>query len=185
MLPALLAAVGLPLLTKIVGAALGRIDNPFAKAAADALGKVGDAVTGRAITPEQIAEANRHIETLAEIDASETRTALTEINRSMRAELASGDAYVRRWRPTFGYAVAFTWVLQVAALVYAIVRHPAEAAKIVEAMAGLGFIWGVALSVLGISVWKRSADKARALGDAPAGLLDLLTAPKSKPKKEN
>ena len=185
MLPALLAAIGLPVLTKIVGAALGRIDNPFAKAAADALGMVGDAVAGRAISPEQVAEANRHIETLAEIDSTETRTALTEINRSMRAELASGDAYVRRWRPTFGYAVAFTWVLQVGALVYTIVWHPAEATKIVEAMASLGFIWGVALSVLGISVWKRSVDKARALGEPPPGLIETLAAARSKPKKES
>ncbi len=66
-----------------------------------------------------------------ELSREETRQ-LAEINATMRAEAASGDGYVRCWRPTLGYAVALTWTAT---------------------------IWGIALGVLGVAVVKRSQDK--------------------------
>lgn len=101
---------------------------------------------------------------MAILESNETRTALTQINETFRSEVRSEDAYVRRWRPTFGYAVAVTWVAQVGALVYAIVRHPDQAGTIIAAMASLSFIWGIALSILGVNVVKRSSDKRLAAG---------------------
>jgi hypothetical protein len=167
MLPALIASIGLPILTRVVGAALGRIDNPVAKAASDALTSAGAAMDKSDISPDQLREANRHIEQMAVLESNETRAALTQINETFRAEVRSDDPYVRRWRPTFGYAVALTWVLQVGALVYAIVRHPEQAGAIIAAMASLSFIWGIALSVLGVNAVKRSQDKLLAAGQPP------------------
>ncbi len=167
MLPALIASIGLPILTKVVGAALGRIDNPVAKAASDALTTAGNAIDKSEISPDQLREANRHIEQMALLESTETRTALSQINETYRSEVRSDDAYVRRWRPTFGYAVALTWVLQVGALVYAIVQHPEQAGAIIAAMASLSFIWGIALSILGVNVVKRSQDKQLATGQTP------------------
>jgi hypothetical protein len=171
---AAIAAIGLPVLTRVLEGALGRIDHPAAKGAAEALRHVGGAVAGRAIGPEQVADANRHIEAMARLEAEQIKTALAEVNQTFRAEVGSDDAYVRRWRPTFGYAVAFTWCLQVAGLVYAIVARPADAAAIVAAMDSLTVIWGVALSVLGVSVVKRSADKAAAAGAPPGGVVGAV-----------
>lgn len=178
MLPlALLAEIGLPFLVRAVGGALGLIDNPVAKAASEALDKAGAAMSGGDIKPEQIAEANRHIERMAAIESEEARTALRQVNRTMRAEVRSDDAYVRRWRPTFGYAVALTWTAQTAALVWAVVATPASAGPIIAAMSGLSVMWGIALSVLGVSVVKRSRDKAAAAGLADGtGLLETLLA---------
>jgi len=159
MIAALLAQIGLPLLVRTVGSALGLIDNPVAAAAAQALKSVDAAVSDGSITPDAIAEANRHVEKLAELDSADTQAALHEINQTMRAETASEDAYVRRMRPTFGYIMALTWCAQMGGLAYVIVTQPAQAGAVVNAMSSLGTIWSVGLAVLGIYVYKRSDDK--------------------------
>lgn len=175
MIPALLASVGLPLVIRLAGRALGRIDNPVAQTAANALDQAGEAMTRREITPEQVRDANRHLERMAEIESEEFRTAMREVNRTMRTELRSDDAYVRRWRPTFGYAVAVTWVVQVGGLVYAIVEFPEHAGEIIAAMNSLSVIWGIALSVLGVNVAKRSQDKRLEAGEpAEPGVVTAL-----------
>ena len=100
---------------------------------------------------------------------------LAQVNATMRAEAASHDAYVRRWRPTFGYLTALTWAGQCGGLVYAIVATPAYAAELIQAVTALTPMWGVALAVLGINVHKRSQDKQVAKGQSPdTGLLGAL-----------
>jgi len=107
--------------------------------------------------------------------AREESRLLSEINATMRAEAASGDAYVRRWRPTFGYAVAATWAATMAAISWAIVATPARAPEIIAAMVNTSPIWGIALGVLGVAVVKRSHDKATASGaPLPEGPLAAL-----------
>jgi hypothetical protein len=169
MIPALLAQLGLPLLIRAVGAGLGRIDDPVARTAAEALGTVEAAVTDGRIPPEAVTEANRHVERLAELDSRDHRTALVEVNRSLRAEVASDDAYVRRMRPTFGYVMALTWCAQMVAVAWVVVSDPAQAGPVIDAMASLGTIWTMGLSVLGIYVYKRSGDKQAFLGRAVLG----------------
>lgn len=161
MIPALLASIGLPLLVKAVGGALSGLDHPAAKAAADALGEVGAALRAESVPPEQVAEAHRHLERMTELDSAEARTALAQVNASLRTEARSEDWYVRRWRPTFGYAVAATWTATMAAVSWAIVAEPREAPTIIAALVNTSPIWGIALGVLGVSVVKRSQDKAR------------------------
>lgn len=168
MIPALLAQLGLPLLTRAVGAALGRIDHPAARTAAESLTQLGQAVDSGQITPEQVAEANRHVERMAELESGDDRTALQEVNATMRAETGSGDAYVRRMRPTFGYIMALSWAAQMGAIAYTIVVNPGAAAAVIADMASLSVIWTVGLSVLGIYVYKRSQEK-QATGGATAG----------------
>jgi hypothetical protein len=160
MIPALLATIGLPLLTKALGGALGLIDHPAAKLAADALGDVAGAFGSKAITPEQVAEANRHLERMTELESQEAQAFLAQVNDTMRSEIKSDDWYVRRWRPTFGYAMAVAWVVTMLALAWAVVANPQQAPAIIAALVNTSPIWGIALGVLGISVVKRSQDKA-------------------------
>jgi hypothetical protein len=177
MIPALLASIGIPLLTKALGGALGLIDHPAAKTAADALDQVGAAMGAKEITPEQVAEANRHVERMHELDSAEAREALAQINQTFRTEVQSEDAYVRRWRPTFGYAVALTWTACMGAVSWAVVAEPAQAPAIIAALVNTSPIWGVALGVLGISVVKRSQDKQIKAGQEPPaqdGLIKTL-----------
>jgi hypothetical protein len=159
MLPAILAKVGLPILIEVVSTVLKKVDNPVAQGAAGALEEFQGALAGGALTDEQLAEANRHAETIAEMKIRENQTAFEQINESLRAEVGSSDAYVRRMRPTFGYLMAFTWAAQMFGLAYVVIFETDKAAAVLESMEALSAIWAVGLSVLGIYVYKRSEEK--------------------------
>lgn len=145
-------------------------DQSKAAKVADQVVSVAKAVTGRESGEDALA-AVRADPALAlqlqqawmsheiELTREETRQ-LAEINATMRAESAADDAYVRRWRPTFGYAVAATWSAVMAAVAWAIVADPAQAPAIIAALVNTSPIWGIALGVLGVAVVKRSQDKA-------------------------
>lgn len=100
---------------------------------------------------------------------------LESINATMRAEYASSRWYVASWRPTFGYIVAFTWLLIMAAIAYVMVFKPDQAAATISALSALSFMWTIALAVLGISVRERSKDKQVAAGLTPGSLLGSVT----------
>jgi hypothetical protein len=175
MLPALLAGIGLPLLGRLVSGGLKAIGNPVADAAAAALDKVEDAVGRGEIPSERLSEANRHLERLSEIEAVRETEILKHVNATMRVETNSEDAFVRRWRPTFGYIVSLSWAVQFGAIAYAMVATPEYAKELVEAVVALTPAWGIALAVLGVNVVKRSRDKEVAAGLATRpGLLDRL-----------
>ncbi|MGN7438006.1 MAG: 3TM-type holin [Alcanivorax sp.] len=165
MISSLLANIGLPVLVAIVGGALGAIDNPVAKTASKALEKVDEALKAGQITPEQLEEANRHTEKMAEMEMENYQVTLSEINKSLRAEVASDDKYVRRMRPTFGYLMAFTWAAQMFGIAYVIMFDTDKAGVVMAAMGNLSAIWAVGLSVLGIYVYRRSEDKKAAMRD--------------------
>lgn len=164
MIPALLAQIGLPLLVRAVGAGLDRLDHPAAAGAAQALREVGDDLDQGRVAPERVAEANRHLERMADLESAEARATLAEVNRSLRAEVASGDAFVRRMRPTFGYVLALSWAAQMGAVAWVMVAEPERAGAAIEALSSLGAIWSVGLGVLGIYVYRRSDEKRRAGG---------------------
>jgi hypothetical protein len=162
MLPAIISQVGLPVLIGVIAAALKTIDSPAAKTATESLETVGASMKSGGISLEQIEEANRHAEKIAEIEQQQFQSALSEINQSARAELASADPYVRRMRPTFGYFMAITWAAQMLALAYVIVFETDKAGFVLQAMGSLSGIWAFGLSVLGIYVYKRSEEKKSA-----------------------
>lgn len=155
----ILAKIGLPILINTVTDALGKINNPVAKTASNALKKVDAALTTGAINPEAVKEANRHIESMASLDSAEFKTLIEQVNASLRTEAESSDPYVRRMRPTFGYIMAFTWAAQMLAIAAVILDNPDKAIIIIQAMDSLDMIWTVGLSVLGVYVYKRSQEK--------------------------
>lgn len=159
MLGAIIARMGIPVLISVIGEALGRIDNPTAQSASKSLENFQGALAGGAISAEQMAEANRHAEKMAEMKAKENEAALAEINQSLRLEASSTDPYVRRMRPTFGYLMAFTWAAQMLGLAYVLTFETEKAPAVLQSMEALSTIWAVGLSVLGIYVYKRSEEK--------------------------
>jgi hypothetical protein len=150
---------GIPMVIKGISEALRGIDHPAAKGASAALSTLDDAITRGQIKPEQMAEMNRHVERLEELQQKERSEILSEVNQSLRAEVSSTDSYVRRMRPTFGYMIAVTWAAQMLALAYVVVFDTKNAALVINAMENLGTIWAVGLSVMGIYVYKRSEEK--------------------------
>lgn len=159
MLTTMLSKIGLPILIEFVARALSRIDHPVAQNAGKALEEVEGALAGGLISPEQMIEANRHAEEMARINIQQYETSLSEINQSLRAEIASQDLYIRRMRPTFGYIMAFTWAAQMFAVAFVVVFDTTNVGHVLAGMASLSTIWAVGLSVLGIYVYKRSEDK--------------------------
>lgn len=157
-LPVLLAA-GLPALIKGLADGLKAVNTPVAQGASTALGALSEAFGKGEISDAQLAELNRHMEKMQEIDAGERQNTIQQINESLRVEVASTDPYVRRMRPTFGYIIAVTWAAQMLAIAYVIVFDTNQAAVVIEAVQSLGTIWAVGLSVLGIYVYKRSEEK--------------------------
>ncbi len=159
MLATIIGKLGLPVLISLIGTALGRINNPVAQTASDALNNFEGALAGGVISAEQMAEANRHAEEMAKINAKEYEVALSEVNQSIRAEIASDDVFVRRMRPTFGYFMAVTWAAQMLSVAYVMIFETDKAPVVLESMGALSTIWAVGLSVLGIYVYKRSEEK--------------------------
>ena len=155
----LIATLGIPFLAKVLGGALGQIDNPVAKAAASALNDVQGALEKGQISPEQLSEANRHAEQMAQTEVEANAKALEQINQTARSEVASNDAYVRRMRPTFGYLMALSWAAQMIGIAYVIIFQTDKAGVVIAAMSSLSAIWAVGLSVLGVYVYKRSEEK--------------------------
>ena len=185
-LPALLVQAGIAGLTKLVGSALAKVDHPAAKAASEALGVLDSAITKGEISPEQLAEANRHTETMAKVDSDEVREIIREVNATARVEAQSDDGYVRRMRPTFGYIMAFTWALQMVAIAWTIFMKPEAAGSVVGALGELTVMWSVGLSVLGVYVYRRSKEKDgkpdKGGVNPAAAILGTIAALRGKPK---
>ncbi|MBI1326041.1 MAG: ribokinase [Alphaproteobacteria bacterium] len=154
-----LLAAGLPALLETLGGLFKRVPNVAAQTAATALEGVSNAIKNGQVSPEQLQEINRHYEELQKLESAERQTAYTQVNESLRAEVASSDPYVRRMRPTFGYMIAVTWAAQMLAIAYVIIVDTESAGIVIDAMENLGTIWAVGLSVLGIYVYKRSEEK--------------------------
>lgn len=102
---------------------------------------------------------NRHIEAMEGLRLDEEKNRISEINETIRAEVVSGDPYVSRMRPTFGYIMAVTWGAQMMAVAYIMIFETSKASVVIEAIESLSGIWAVGLSVLGIYVYKRSDEK--------------------------
>ena len=158
-----IAQIGIPALIKGLAEGLKNVNTPVAQGASAALGGLMEALASGKVTPEQMAEMNRHLEKVQELEASERKTGIEQVNESLRAEVVSNDLYVRRMRPTFGYIIALTWGAQMFALAYVIIFDTKEAGLVIEAMNSLGTIWTIGLSVLGIYVYKRSEEKRAVL----------------------
>ncbi len=175
------AAMGI---ARVVPEVAGWLGGDDAEATAEKVVETAKSVTGTDSAeaarqslethPEQLARVREALLAYrARVLAEETER-LKSVNATMRKEVAADDAYVRRWRPTFGYVVALAWLAQMAGLVYSMVAAPGRAAALVEAVTAMTPLWGIALGVLGINVAKRSRDKEVAAGKEPAASVPAM-----------
>lgn len=124
----------------------------------------GEALKALEADPELLLDYQRQTAQRAISLYQEETKRLQSVNETIRAEAASSDPYVRRMRPTMGYALIFSWTMTMAAVVFVIVSDPGAASAVIVALADLSIMWSVALSVLGLYVYKRSEDKKPAPG---------------------
>lgn len=167
MLPVLPIIAGLAQLAPAILPLLTRDET--ARRAADAVSLVARQITGQnsdeaALTslkaePGLQLEFQRAMnEHAIQLFQDETRR-LEAINATIRAEVASMDPYVRRWRPTFGYIGALSFGAMMLGLAYTIFDNPSEAAKVATAIGSMSGVWAPLMAVLGVAVWARSQDK--------------------------
>jgi len=187
MTPAILA------LAQLAPSILGLFtSNDTATKAAGVVSTVAKAITGKGTDEDALAVLKADPKLLIEYQQAVTAQAvalyqeetkrLEAVNATIRAEYASGDKYVARWRPTFGYVACITWLLQgvivFGVVAYVAVWQPDRLSRtllaITQLVQALSEHWLYALAVLGIAVWKRSDDKQVAAGAPPEGPLGAL-----------
>lgn len=157
-------------------------NDSTANKAAQVVSDVAKAVTGADSDQDALAALKNDPAMLLEYQKAVTERAtalyqaeterLKAVNETMRAEVASSDPYVRRMRPTMGYALILSWVGTMYAIIHTIIADPAEAPGVINSVAQLSVMWSVALSVLGLYVYKRSEDKKADVGSI--GVLGAL-----------
>lgn len=126
--------------------------------------------------PELLAKFQQMANEIVIAEMQEETKRLAETNATMRAEISSGDPFVRRARPTFLYVMALTWGIQAIGLTAAIVWKPEVGAKLIGSLADLTAMWSVALAVVGVYVKTRSDDKKVAAGRPAPTTLESLTS---------
>ncbi|GEK46541.1 hypothetical protein HPA02_08240 [Bisbaumannia pacifica] len=166
---------------RVAPAAGGALGGP----AGAAVGGLIARVLGVDETPEAVAQAAadpQAAERLKRLDQEHEReilsltlqaetTRLTEINKTMRAEVGSDSAWRAGWRPFNGWMLALSLAVVNFGLVAVVLRDPAQLAQVVDVL-----IWSVVAqgAVQGVNIKQRSNDKARQLGQQPGGLMDLV-----------
>ena len=129
-----------------------------------------------AAEPARVADAEaRWIEAIrAEADAQ--RTAISETQATMRAEIASEDAVQRWWRPLYAFELTFE-----CAALWAVLMHEFWTGDVVTLNAVMNatalFVayWGFRFGVLGVYISGRTREKVcAATGRDSPGVLDRL-----------
>lgn len=176
----------IPLLASIAPSVVKWAIGDKAGAVAQGVADLAMGVAGKD-TPEAAVEAIKAnpalmVEFQAQLNAfeiamyQEETKRLAEINQTIRVEAQSGDPYVRRMRPTFGYAMALTWATQMAAISWVIISDPANAGAVIAAMASLSTIWSVALAVLGVYSYGRTQEKKQAMAGEENKGFEVISA---------
>jgi hypothetical protein len=166
----------------VLGTALG---GPLGGVAGEILAKaIGSAVATPAAVqaqlpaadPTKLAEAEAQWAQMIQAEAETQRTAISETQATIRAEIASDDPVQKWWRPAY----AFELTLECAAL-WAVLMHEFWTGDIqtinalVNATALLVTYWGFRFGVLGVYISGRTREKVSALTgqDAP-GMIERV-----------
>ncbi|MEQ8747336.1 3TM-type holin [Pyruvatibacter sp.] len=159
--------------------------------AGGAVGGIIASVLGTEAKPDQVAAAlstdPAALAKVIEVEAQQ-RIELTRMtleaqtaqfgqqHETIRAELASENIWKSGWRPFFGWCVALVWLLMGTGIVYITVFQPSEAKDIMEGIASLTGLFGIALAVLGVNIQQRSQDKRRLLGQPDDSVIGRLAS---------
>ncbi len=159
MITKILGKIGLPIIVKYLGKALGALNNDSARQAGILLGDVDSAIQSRQISLEELKEANRHLEKTQELENELDDKTLSTLHETIRQEMGATDKFVRFWRPAFGYSVAIAWLMNMFTICWVILSENPKAPEIITALVETTSLWAIALGVLGVSVVKSGSEK--------------------------
>lgn len=163
-----------PLLGTLVGGPVGTAVTMLASAfgtdaTPDAIEKAIMADPDAALRLKSLEDNNRTL--LAQAAITSDLTMFEQTHQTIRAELATEDKFKSYWRPAFGYAMVLSWLMVWGGIMFTIFSDPANANLVINALSSTTVLWGVALSVLGVQIHKRSQDKQVAAGEKVNGFL--------------
>jgi hypothetical protein len=125
--------------------------------------------------PAKLADYQRAVNEKAIAAMKEETARLQIVNDTMRVELTSGDGFVRRMRPTWGYTMCASWAWIMVVMGVVIWQHPD---LLTPNMPNIVTMFGIGLTVLGIYVNSRSKEKG-----APGLSLPSISFPGRKPAR--
>lgn len=174
-----------------VPALVGRLAGPKAEAVAKDIIGIAEQITGTAdpAKQRQILQANPDL--VAQLaDAASKRESdykLAELKviadneettqETYRQELKSEHPYVWAMRPTFGYILALTLLLEAISVLYCVFEAPEALTSLATVLSSLSMVQSVALAVLGIYVKGRTDEKAiEQTGALAPGLMNSIGA---------
>lgn len=167
--PVLGAALGGPL-----GGAAGKILADVIGAASATPQDVGMALPS--VPVERITEAENRWADAIRAEAEAQRTAISEMQQTIRAEIASDDIVQRWWRPFYALELIVECAALWAVLVHEFWTRDLQTVNALIGASGL-FIayWGFRFGVLGVYVSGRTREKVVAItgADAPGPLGQL------------
>lgn len=164
-----IAGAGVGAVASIVASALGTTPDPDAVKTAlandpEAYAKLKQAELDNKATLATLALQREQAQLAADT------AQLATVNQTMQSETNSPDAYVRRWRATWGYISAVSFAVVSVFVLYLMVMgiHEHDAAAIAAVpgvITAFVMLFGVPGAILGIHTWKQgSADVERAKG---------------------
>lgn len=170
--------LGAPLVGTALGGPLGGAAGQMLANVLGAAAPTPEAVKAAlpAADPSRLAEAEARWAETIRAEAETQRTAITETQATIRAEIASNDPMQRWWRPLYAFELTFE-----CAALWIVLIHEFWTGDVatIEAMIGASALfvayWGFRFGVLGVYVSGRTREKVCAATgrDAP-GVLDKL-----------
>lgn len=170
-----------------VGKAAPLVGGALYGGAGSAVGGLIASVLGVDETPEAVAQAMRDPEAAIKIKQIEQEhereilslslqaetTRLSEINKTMRAELKADGWFKSGWRPGIGWVFGGSLGYLVGVMGYTLLQDPTLVSDS-DFMGAVIWLIGTMGAVLGVNVKQRSNDKARQHGYEPPGFMSSI-----------
>jgi hypothetical protein len=171
-------SLGAPMLGTALGGPLGGVAGEILAKAVGSVSITPAAVQSAlpAADPTKLAEAETQWAEMIRAEAETQRTAISETQQTIRAEIASSDPVQRWWRPAY----AFELTLECAALWIVLVHEfwtgdIATINALVGATTLLVAYWGFRFGVLGVYVSGRTREKvSAAIGQDASGMIEKI-----------
>ena len=171
-------SLGAPVLGTALGGPLGGVAGEILAKAIGSASATPAAVQASlpAADPTRLAEAEAQWAQMIQAEAETQRTAISETQATIRAEIASSDPVQKWWRPAY----AFELTIECAAL-WAVLMHEFWTGDIqtinalVNATALLVTYWGFRFGVLGVYISGRTREKvSAATGQDAPGMIERV-----------
>ena len=171
-------AMGAPMLGTALGGPLGGAAGQILATALGSVAPTPSAVQASLPTadPSLVVQAEAQWAEAIKAEAETQRVAISEMQATMRAEIASDDPLQRWWRPVYAFELTFECAALWVVLMHEFWTGDLQTINaLIGATALLVAYWGFRFGVLGVYVSGRTREKvSAAIGQDAPGLIEKL-----------